>query len=55
MSADDFLTRARAMGTRGIVHGVHSSRFDLDEDALPISTAALAQVPMDYVQKEGCA
>lgn len=38
---------------RGIVHGVHSSRFDLDEDALPIGTAALAQVTMDYVQKGG--
>jgi len=38
---------------RGIVHGVHSSRFDLDEDALPIGTAALAQVTMDYVQNGG--
>jgi amidohydrolase len=38
---------------RGIVHGVHSSRFDLDEDALPIGTAALARVAMDYVQREG--
>jgi metal-dependent amidase/aminoacylase/carboxypeptidase family protein len=55
MSADVFLIRARAMNARGIVHGVHSSRFDLDEDALPIGTAALAQVNMDYVQKEGCA
>ena len=36
---------------RGIVHGVHSSRFDLDEEALPIGTAALAQVAMDYVQR----
>jgi hypothetical protein len=42
MSADVFLTRARATDTRGIVHGVHSSRFDLDEDALSIGTAALA-------------
>jgi hypothetical protein len=55
MSADVFLTRAKAINARGIVHGVHSSRFDLDEDALPIGTATLAQVPMDYVQKEGCA
>jgi amidohydrolase len=39
--------------TRGIVHGVHSSRFDLDEDALPIGTAALARVAMDYVQRRG--
>jgi hypothetical protein len=53
MSADVFLTRVRAMEARGIVHGVHSSRFDLDEDALPIGTAALAQVTMDYVQMEG--
>jgi len=35
---------------RGIVHGVHSSRFDLDEDALPIGTAALARVAMDYLR-----
>jgi hypothetical protein len=55
MSADVVLTRARAMDTQGIVHGVHSSRFDLDGDALPIGTTALAQVPMDYVQREGCA
>jgi metal-dependent amidase/aminoacylase/carboxypeptidase family protein len=36
---------------RGMVHGVHSSRFDLDEDALPIGAAALARVAKDYVQK----
>jgi metal-dependent amidase/aminoacylase/carboxypeptidase family protein len=36
---------------RGIVHEVHSSRFDLDEDALPIGAAALARVAMDYVQR----
>lgn len=38
---------------RGIVHGVHSSRFDLDEDALPMGAAALARVAMDYVQRGG--
>ena len=53
MSADVFLTRARAMDARGIAHGAHSSRFDVDEDALPIGTSALAQVTMDYVQKGG--
>ena len=37
--------------SRGIVHGVHSSRFDLDEDALPIGATALAGVAKDYVQK----
>ena len=36
---------------RGIVHGVHSSRFDLDEDALPVGAAALARVAMDYVRR----
>lgn len=36
---------------RGIVHGVHSSRFDLDEDALPLGAAALARIAMDYVQQ----
>jgi amidohydrolase len=35
--------------TQGIVHGVHSSRFDLDEDALPIGAAALACVAANYV------
>lgn len=38
---------------QGIVHGVHSSRFDLDEDALPIGAATLAHVAKDYVQKAG--
>jgi amidohydrolase len=38
---------------RGMVHGVHTSRFDLDEDALPIGAAALACVAMDYVQRGG--
>jgi amidohydrolase len=37
---------------RGMVHGVHSSRFDLDEAALPIGSAALARVAMDYVQEK---
>jgi amidohydrolase len=35
---------------QGIVHGVHSSRFDLDEDALPVGAAALARVAMDYLR-----
>lgn len=35
---------------RGLVHGVHSSRFDLDEDALPIGAAALARVAADYMR-----
>ena len=35
---------------RGIVHPVHSSRFDLDEDALPIGAAALARVAIDYMR-----
>jgi amidohydrolase len=36
---------------RGIVHPVHSSRFDLDEDALPLGVAALARIAVDYLQK----
>jgi len=36
---------------RGIVHGVHSSRFDLDEDALPVGAAALARVATDYLRR----
>jgi amidohydrolase len=35
---------------RGLVHAVHSSRFDLDEDALPLGAAALARIAMDYVR-----
>ena len=35
---------------QGMVHGVHSSRFDLDEDALPIGAAALARVAADYLR-----
>lgn len=38
---------------RGIVHPVHSSRFDLDEDALPLGAAALARIAMDYVRQGG--
>jgi amidohydrolase len=38
---------------RGIVHPVHSSRFDLDEDALPLGAAALARIAMDYVRHGG--
>jgi len=34
---------------RGLVHSVHSSRFDLDEDALPLGAAALARIAMDYL------
>jgi amidohydrolase len=34
---------------RGIVHPVHSARFDIDEDALPLGVAALARIAMDYV------
>jgi amidohydrolase len=34
---------------RGLVHAVHSSHFDLEEDALPIGAAALARVAMDYL------
>ena len=38
---------------RGIVHPVHSSRFDLDEDALPLGAAALARIAMDFMRQGG--
>jgi amidohydrolase len=38
---------------RGIVHPVHSPRFDLDEAALPLGAAALARIAMDYGQQGG--
>jgi amidohydrolase len=34
---------------KGIVHPVHSPRFNIDEDALPLGAAALARIAMDYV------
>ncbi|MCZ6531500.1 MAG: amidohydrolase [SAR324 cluster bacterium] len=34
---------------RGIVHPVHSSKFDVDETALPIGVAALAYIAMEYL------
>lgn len=34
---------------RGIVHPVHTSRFDIDEAALPVGAAALAHIAMDYL------
>ena len=34
---------------RGIVHPVHSPRFDLDEDALPLGAASLARIALDYL------
>jgi amidohydrolase len=34
---------------RGIVHPVHTSRFDIDEAALTVGVAALARIAMDYL------
>ena len=34
---------------RGIVHSVHSAKFDADESALPIGVAALARIATDYL------
>lgn len=34
---------------RGIIHPVHTSRFDIDEAALPVGVAALARIAMDYL------
>ena len=36
---------------RGIVHPVHSSRFDLDEEALPLGAATLARIAVDYLRQ----
>ena len=33
---------------RGIVYPVHSPRFDVDEDAIPLGAAALARIALDY-------
>jgi len=34
---------------RGIVHGLHSNRFDLDEDALPIGVSVLVQAAREFL------
>jgi metal-dependent amidase/aminoacylase/carboxypeptidase family protein len=34
---------------KGVVHPVHSPRFDSDEDALPVGAETLARIAMDYV------
>ena len=60
MGGEDFAYFARAvpsmmfrLGVRneakGCVHPLHSPRFQLDEDALPLGAAALARIAMDYV------
>ncbi len=36
---------------RGITHSVHSSKFDIDEDALPLGVAALSAIALDYLAK----
>ncbi len=37
---------------KGIVHPMHNSKFDLDEDALPIGAAVLAKIAVDFVNGE---
>jgi metal-dependent amidase/aminoacylase/carboxypeptidase family protein len=60
MGGEDFAYFARAvpstmfrLGVRneaqGMVHSLHSPRFQLDEDALPLGAAALARIAMDFV------
>jgi len=43
------------LGTRneskGIIHLGHSSKFDIDEDALPIGTALLTYIALKYLLK----
>lgn len=38
---------------RGIVHPAHSSRFDIDEKALPVGVAALVGITLDYLKGGG--
>jgi amidohydrolase len=38
---------------RGITHSVHSPRFDVDEEAIPLGAAALAGIALDYVNGRG--
>ncbi|MBI2132503.1 MAG: M20/M25/M40 family metallo-hydrolase, partial [Candidatus Tectomicrobia bacterium] len=35
---------------RGIVHGLHSNRFDLDEDALPVGASVFAQAAREFLR-----
>jgi amidohydrolase len=36
---------------RGIVHGIHTSRFDLDEDALTVGVSVFVQVAREFLAK----
>ncbi|MCX7714200.1 MAG: amidohydrolase [Clostridia bacterium] len=38
---------------KGIVHPIHSPKFNVDEDALPIGAAIMAQAAFDYLEKCG--
>ncbi|HOV28891.1 MAG TPA: M20/M25/M40 family metallo-hydrolase [Synergistales bacterium] len=45
-----FFTLGAGNPAKGIVHPAHSSRFDLDEDSLPIGAAMLAGVALNFLQ-----
>ncbi len=34
---------------KGIVHPAHSNLFDIDEDALPLASAVLANIAFEYL------
>ncbi|MEK6711952.1 MAG: amidohydrolase [Nitrospinota bacterium] len=38
---------------RGIVHSLHSSRFDLDEDALPVGVSVFVQAAREFLRDPG--
>lgn len=64
LNADDFAFMSRAsrgalflLGTKkpgGPEKYVHHSEFDIDEDALPLGTAILAQTVLDFVRGKLC-
>jgi len=37
---------------KGIIHPVHSPQFDIDESAIPLGVAALAQLAADYLREK---
>ena len=40
------------LGTRGIIHGVHTPRFDIDESALAVSTGLMAWLAIQEAQAD---
>jgi len=47
-----FFTLGVGNPAKGIVHPAHSPRFDIDEDALPVGTAMMAGIALEFLSGE---